>query len=188
MKTQFLLEPLTKRFLYVSYLCLQKYPRREFGKISATRVLDLLKDVVSRGRTWCFESFSGFSMFGDDRVITNKNSVRPQLWPPQRCTWICVGAHVARSQHKNFWKTFDLLKDVKTQKLPNFKITPDPTRSLSKKARRKKFDPKRIVFEKGDCTFIFCTFCKAKMPKIGQKIHKIKIWPKSGPKVVTSWN
>ena len=36
------------------------------------------------------------------------------------------------------------------------------------------------------CDFIFCTFCKGKMPKIGLKINKIEIWPKSGLKVIIS--
>ena len=36
--------------------------------------------------------------------------------------------------------------------------------------------------------FRFCTFYKGKMPKIGPKTNKIEIWPKSGLKVIISWN
>ena len=36
------------------------------------------------------------------------------------------------------------------------------------------------------CDLIYCTFYKGKMPKIGPKINKIKIWPKSGLKVIIS--
>ena len=36
------------------------------------------------------------------------------------------------------------------------------------------------------CDFIFCTFYMGKMPKIGPKINKIEIWPKSGLRVITS--
>ena len=46
-----------------------------------------------------------------------------------------------------------------TQKLPSLEITLDPTWSVHKIARGKKFHPKKIVFNKGDCIFI-CTFYK----------------------------